>query len=141
MKLFRQLLVLALTLLLLVSSTGISVGMHLCEGELHDISLFGGATACPMEQQKQKLPPCHAPDTNNDDCCDDQTFVFEQVGDVADTKAQLLQKQLDIKFIATVRVVLLQLFEQQMALKPTFAHYSSPPLVRDVPVLVQSFLL
>ncbi|MFT2008208.1 HYC_CC_PP family protein [Pontibacter sp. 13R65] len=139
MKLLRQFMLLALTLLVLVSSTGISVGMHVCDGEVHDISLFGNAKECPMEQQQQTLPPCHAPAADN--CCDDQTFVFEQFGDVADTKAQLLTKHLDIKFIAAIKVVLLQLFEQHIALKPAFAHYSSPPLVRDVPVLVQSFLL
>ncbi len=133
--------VLALTLLLLVSSTGISVGMHVCDGELHDISLFGGANECPMEQQQQVLPPCHAPAPTDDDCCHNHTFVLESIEDAADSKAQLLHKQLDLKFIAAVKVVLLQLFEQQLALKPTFAHYSSPPLVRDVPVLLQSFLI
>jgi hypothetical protein len=144
MKLYRQLILLALTLLVFVSSTGISVGMHLCGGELQDLSFFGAEADCPMEQQKEKLPACHkvpASDDKAKDCCDDHTLVFEHADATSDSKALILSKALDLKFIAAVKVVILQLFALQVDLKPTYALYESPPLARDIPVLVQAFLL
>ncbi|NDK55631.1 HYC_CC_PP family protein [Pontibacter fetidus] len=144
MKLYRQILLLALTLLVFVSSTGISVGMHLCGGELRDISFFGAEADCPMEQQKEKLPACHkvpASDDKAKDCCDDHTLVFEHADATADSKALILTKPLDLKFVAAFKAVILQFFAPEADLKPTYALYESPPLARDIPVLVQSFLL
>ncbi|MCC9167435.1 HYC_CC_PP family protein [Pontibacter harenae] len=145
MKLFRQFILLAFTLLLLLSSTGVSVGMHLCGGELRDLSLFGEATDCPMEQQKkEKLPPCHTPKEQQapaDDCCQDHEFVVERLDVASDTKALIINKTLDLKFIAAVKVVVLQLFSPEEVIAPSFTSYTSPPLARNIPVLVQSFLL
>jgi hypothetical protein len=144
MKLIRQLILLVLTFLVLVSSTGISVGMHLCGGELEDLSFFGNEVDCPMEQQKEKLPSCHkVPDSDADakDCCHDHTLVFDHADATSDSKALLLSKALDLKFVAAFKVVILQLFAPELDLKPRYALYESPPLARDIPVLVQSFLL
>lgn len=145
MKVIRPIILLALTLLVLVSSTGISVGMHLCGGELSEISLFGGAADCPMERQKETLPPCHqVPDAaaTPADCCDDHTFVLENQEMASDTKAQLLAKQLDLKFVAAaVKAILLRYYGWQETLKHAYALYASPPIARDIPVLVQSFLI
>ncbi|MBC5774675.1 hypothetical protein H8S95_11430 [Pontibacter sp. KCTC 32443] len=144
MKLYRQIILLTLTLLVLVSSTGMAVGMHLCGGELRDVSFFGAEADCPMEQQKQKLPACHkVPDKNDSakDCCDDHTLVFEHADATSDSKALILTKALDLKFVAAFKAVILQFFAPETDLKPTYALYESPPIARDIPVLVQSFLL
>lgn len=66
MKRYRRILLLTLTLLLLVSSTGISVGLHVCGGEIRDLSFFGQEPSCPMEEKQEALPPCHQP-SNTDD--------------------------------------------------------------------------
>ncbi len=137
-------LLLALTLLVFVSSTGFTVGMHLCGGKLSEISLFGATEDCPMEKQQETLPPCHqAPDAGMPlDCCDDHTFVLANQDMASDTKAQLLAKQLDSKFFAAaVHVILLQVYGLNEGLKPAYALYASPPIARDIPVLVQSFLI
>ena len=144
MKLIRRLLLLVLTFLVLVSSTGISVGMHLCGGELQDLAFFGSEADCPMEQQKTAQPACHnvpASDHATDNCCDDHTLVFAHADATPDTKIQLLTKALDLKFVAAFQAVILQLFAPEAALKPAYALYTSPPLARDIPVLVQAFLL
>ena len=145
MKLYRQIILLTLTLLVLVSSTGMAVGMHLCGGELRDITLFGATADCPMEQKQQKkLPPCHAPqdkETNDGPCCADHQVVVERTDATSEHDTVTLSKSLDIKFIATVQAVILQLFAPEAPIQPTYARYASPPLARDIPVLVQSFLL
>jgi hypothetical protein len=118
--------------------------MHLCNGELQDLSFLGTAADCPMEQQKEKLPACHnlpASDDADSDCCDDHTLVFEYEDATIDINAQFLAKTLDIKFVAAFQAIILQFFASETAPKPTYALYKSPPLARDIPVLVQSFLL
>ncbi|MFD2247753.1 HYC_CC_PP family protein [Pontibacter ruber] len=142
MKLIRQLILLVLTFVVLVSSTGMVVGMHICGGELQDLTFFGTKADCPMEQQKEKLPACHkVPAKDKADCCDDHTLVFEHADATSDSKALLLTKALDHKFVAAFKVVILQLFAPEEAVESTYASYSPPSIARDIPVLVQSFLL
>ncbi|MBJ6120107.1 hypothetical protein JAO76_18020 [Pontibacter sp. BT310] len=142
MKLLKRILLLTLALLVLVSSTGISVGMHLCSGELEDLAFFGAKADCPMEQEKETLPPCHqVPASAAAECCDDHTLVFEHDNATPDSKPLLLTKTLDLKFVAAFKVVILQFFTLEADPKPAYAFYEAPPLDRDIPVLVQSFLL
>ncbi|MEJ8804089.1 HYC_CC_PP family protein [Pontibacter sp. H249] len=143
MRVLHRIILLTLALLVLVSSTGISVGMHLCAGEIRDLNLYGQADECPMEQMKEKLPPCHAPEEEPKErsCCEDHQLTIERLDITTDTKALTPTKTLDLKFIAAVKVVILQLFAPQEELKPAYALYTSPPIARDIPVLVQSFLI
>jgi len=144
MKLYRQIILLTLTLLVLVSSTGMAVGMHICGGELRDVTFFGAKADCPMEQQQETLPPCHAPKekkAGDNNCCQNHKVVVERHDAAADTKAISLQKLQDIKFLAMVKVVILRLLAPASAANATYAHYTSPPLARDIPLLVRSFLL
>ncbi|WP_449301387.1 HYC_CC_PP family protein [Pontibacter rugosus] len=145
MKFFRRIILLSLALLVLVSSTGFSVGVHFCGGEIRDLSLNGKSTQCLMAQQKQgTLPPCHAPDTETptqSSCCDDHQLVVERLDVASDSKAFILNKVLDIKFVAAVQVVFLHLFAAHKALAPAYALYEPPLLTHDIPVLAQSFLI
>ncbi len=144
MKLYRKIILLALTLLLLVSSTGMAVGMHLCGGELRDLTLFGAAADCPMEQPKEAMPACHAPKqgaTAADDCCENHQVELKRLDTTADETSITIAKPLDIKFLAAFRVFIVQLFLPETVTNAAFALYTSPPLSRDIPVLVQSFLL
>jgi hypothetical protein len=143
MKLYRQVLLLTLTLLVLVSSTGVAVGMHICGGELRDVTFFGAKADCPMEAAKEKTPACHAPKQTDDDkaCCQDHQVIMKRFDAASKHTAITLHKLQDIKFIAAVKVVILQFFAPEADQNPTYALYESPPLARDIPVLVQSFLL
>jgi len=143
MKLFRQILVLTLALLLLVSSTGISVGMHLCGGKIQSLSIFGKAESCGMEQKQEALPPCHQPQqkqVKDKGCCENHNFVVQRLDAGADTKI-VLHKTPDVKLLVAIKVVILQLYAPETATTPAYALYTSPPLARDIPVLVQSFLI
>lgn len=143
MKLYRQIILLTLTLLLLVSSTGVAVGVHVCGGELRDITFFGAKADCPMDKPQKKAPACHAPQQNADDaaCCVDHQVVLERLNATDEHKTVTLNKLQDIKFIAAVKAVILHFFASEVELKPTYALYESPPIARDIPVLVQSFLI
>ncbi|RIJ34325.1 HYC_CC_PP family protein [Pontibacter oryzae] len=144
MKLYRQIILLTLALLVLVSSTGMAVGVHICGDELRDITFFGAEADCPMEQKQQALPPCHAAkqkatDTNN--CCEDHQLQVKDLGDADSHKITQLTKYQQFKLFAVVKAVVLQFYTSQKAEAPRFALYTSPPLPRNIPLLVQSFLL
>ena len=143
MKLYRQIILLTLTLLVLVSSTGMAVGMHICGGELRYITFFGAEADCPMEKEKETTPPCHAPKQAADDeaCCEDHQVIVERLDVAAKHKVLTLNKLQDIQLLAVVKAVVLQFYTADTDLKPTYALYESPPLARDIPVLVQSFLI
>ena len=70
MKALRTISAVMLALLVLVSSTSVMVGMHLCRDEVQNIALFSKADGCEKEQA---LPPCHRHSTAP--CCDDETIV------------------------------------------------------------------
>lgn len=72
MKASRSISAVILGLLVLVSSTSIMVGMHLCMGEIRNVALFAKAGGCEKEQ---RLPPCHR--HTNAQCCEDETVIHE----------------------------------------------------------------
>lgn len=72
MKRLRSTLSIGFALLVLVSSSSFSIGLHLCAGEVQNIALFGKADGCQKEKQ---LPPCHRHETPA--CCQDQTVIHD----------------------------------------------------------------
>lgn len=72
MKSGRKLIAVFSLVLLLVSSSSFSIGLHWCGGELKDVAIFESAHTCPGEQQ---VPPCHAVSVNS--CCDNATVLHE----------------------------------------------------------------
>lgn len=70
MKAFRVISSIIFALLLLVSSTSFSVGIHLCNDEIRSVALFSKADGC---EKQQSLPPCHR--HSGAACCDDETVV------------------------------------------------------------------
>ncbi|MGV3502748.1 MAG: HYC_CC_PP family protein [Adhaeribacter sp.] len=144
MKLYRRILLLTLTLLLLVSSTGISVGLHVCGGKVQDLTFFGQQASCPMEEAQQPLPPCHPPKHAKplkENCCQQHQLSVSPLEEAARHQPQALVKATDLKILAAVQVFLQHYLVPAAGATPAYALYLSPPIARDIPVLVQSFLL
>lgn len=144
MKLYRRLILLTLTLLLLVSSTGISVGLHVCGGEIRDLNFYGQEPSCPMEEKQQALPPCHQTQETNDakqDCCQQHRLSLPVLDEASGHQPPALLKAPDLQLLAAVQVFLQHYLAPAAAATPAYALYASPPIARDIPVLVQSFLL
>ncbi|MGV3639871.1 MAG: HYC_CC_PP family protein [Adhaeribacter sp.] len=144
MKLYRRIILLTLTLLLLVSSTGISVGLHICGDKVQDLTFFGRQASCPMEEKQQQAPPCHqTKDTKpgKQDCCQQHQLSVSPLEEAARHQPQALVKAADLKILAAVQVFLQHLLAPATTASPAYALYTSPPIARDIPVLVQSFLL
>lgn len=139
MKFLKPIVSFALALLVLVSSSSFMVNMHFCGGHVQSVSLIEDAAPCPMEVQ---LPPCHKKmAVKKSGCCEDKQVAFEgkdfntQVQDFSPLSIQA------IHWVATVPMIM-EVIQVNEAL--AFSNHSpyKPPIVeRDIPVLVQSFLI
>lgn len=128
-----------IALLVLVSSSSFMVNMHFCGGDVQSVSLIEEAAPCPMEVQ---LPPCHKKMAiKKSGCCEDKHVAFE--GKDFNTQVQdfsLLTWQ-SINWVAAPPMIMevIQVNESQVFSNHTL--YKPPIVERDIPVLVQSFLI
>lgn len=72
MKAIRSISAVLFAILVLVSSSSVMVGMHICMGEVQDIALFGKAETC---QKEKALPACHK--HMKPACCEDEVVYHE----------------------------------------------------------------
>ena len=72
MKAVRSISAIVLATLVLVSSTSLMIGLHLCMGEVRNIAVFSEAEGCEKEQN---IPPCHR--HSSTPCCDDETVIHK----------------------------------------------------------------
>jgi len=137
---------LLMAFLMLVSSTGFSIDLHYCQGNLKSFSLLGEAKSC-HEMAKAKhcskmKKACHAPKTTHckKDCCSNKKIEIS-----ADEDAQKIQVEhlslKQIKFVtAFVKTFVLGDTDLSRQFIPHL-NYKPPLLNRDIPILIQSFLL
>lgn len=125
----RQFVHITLSMILLLSTTGVAISKHYCGGELSKV-----------EVGHEKIHCCDQPDDMPDDCCHDEqlTFLLEQ-------DFQLSAFQFDCHLLAVTAFLpyldLSALFVEQEAYETEFKPYLSPPIAQDIPVLLQSFLI
>ncbi|MDF9795624.1 hypothetical protein OKW21_000887 [Catalinimonas alkaloidigena] len=125
----RKLIHIILSMILLLSTTGVAISKHYCGGELSAV-----------EVGHEKMSCCDEPDDMPEDCCHDEqlTFLVEQ-------DFQLSAFQFDCFALAVTALLpyldLSALFDEQKANVTEFKLYLSPLIAQDIPVLLQSFLI
>lgn len=135
MKVIRSISAVLLALLVLVSSTSFMVGMHVCMGEVQNISLFGKADSCQIERS---LPPCHK--HMKPACCEDETIFHEGT----DFKASVEHIQVDAPAPMDIEQTLVLISEVIPAAPIASTQYDQydPPLrTCDLTVEHQVFLI
>jgi hypothetical protein len=138
MKFIKSIVSSMLAMLVLVSSSSFMVNMHFCGGHVQSVSLIEEAAQCPMEV----LPPCHKKmAVKKSGCCQDKHVTFE--GKDFNTQVQdfsMLTWQA-INWVATLPMIM-EVIQVNEALAYSNQTPYKPPIVeRDIPVLVQSFLI
>ena len=138
-----------MAMLVLLSSTGFSIDLHYCQGQMKSFSLFGKAKSCHEQMEKghckKKKKACHAPlqdqiEKCKKDCCSNKTIKVESNDDakkVQRIKIAPLQTQMLTTF---VQVFLLDKTKLNKVIIPHL-NYVHPLLNKDIPLLIQSFLL
>jgi hypothetical protein len=139
MKFLKSIVSSILALLVLVSSSSFMVNMHFCGGHVQSVSLIEEATLCPMEVQ---LPPCHKKmAVKKSACCEDKHVAFE--GKDFNTQVQdfSMFSWQAINWIATLPMIMELIPVNEALAFSSLTSYKPPIVERDIPVLVQSFLI
>ena len=128
-----------MALLLLFSTLSFSMDMHFCGDHLVDFSLFDKADSCGM------MPVAEAASSDctvmkaGMECCTDVQIVVEGQEDLKVSFDQLpVGQQL---FLASFVFSYINRFESAQDSAPEDWEYAPPPLIEDVQVLYQTFLI
>lgn len=125
-----------MALLLLASTVSWTVGKHYCMGRLMDVSLFEHAEDCGMAMNE--IPENETANTL-ESCCNDELVVLEGQDDLKNPIDHLTFHQQ--AFVAAFAFSYNNLFEGLEENSISFRDYSPPPLIRDVQILDQTFLI
>lgn len=136
---FRKIISISMALVVLFTTTSFSVDMHYCGDHLMDFSLSGDVERCMMQPQiSHEMANCAMMEIKMD-CCSDVELSVTGQDDLQISFDQLsFEKQL---FITSFVYTYSCLFESRHQEKLRFKDYSPPPLIRDVQVLDQTFLI
>ena len=140
-----------MAMLIFVSSTGFSIDLHFCKSQIKSFSLFGEAESCHQKAEKEhckkQQKPCQAAQSNPDElgkcdknCCSNKTIKVESNDEAKKLQsAELSQKR--VKFLtAFLQVFLLKKIDLSKIIVPHL-NYIPPLLNKNIPILIQSFLL
>ena len=128
-----------MALLVLFSTMSFSVDMHYCGDHLVDFSLTEKVDSCTMKaEMSNSSSECAAMEMEMD-CCSDVELVMEGQDDLKISMDQLsLDQQV---FVASFVYSYAHLFEGLAENVIPFRDYSPPPLIRDIQILDQTFLI
>ena len=136
-KVFYKISSACLALIVLLSTVSFTVDSHYCGDTLVDSSLFGHVETCGMEVQQQS--PSSECDISKKDCCSDEQVIVEGQ-DTLKTSFDKLDKDQQLFVAAFIHTYINLFFESQEDFN-SYRDYTPPPLVRDIQVLDQTFLI
>ncbi len=136
-----------LMLTVLIASIGVSVNTHICKKEGVIKSYFVDFGECVCEVEIEEAPShkcCHPQPTEKTEqkgCCQDETAFFQLDFDYV-TQIENLTLNPDLLFTsALIYKVFAPLNIEENANIIEYNHYSPPIPYRDIPILIQSFLI
>ncbi len=144
---------LTLAIVMFFTSFSYSVDVHYCQGHLKSVKLFGQAKTCHEMAAENSTKACSSSKHNDHhnskscadaddekDCCQNKTFNFESDDDQQILSSTLLDLD-QVQFLASFVVQYLLTLDRCTDDNPRYTQYRPPLLFRDIPVLIQSFLL
>jgi hypothetical protein len=135
----RKIASISMALIVLFSTMSFSVDMHYCGDHLVDFSLSEKVDTCMMKAELSKSSSECAVMDMEMDCCSDVEIVIEGRDDLKISFDQLtFDQQL---FVASFVYTYINLFERFDENIIPFKDYSPPPLIRDIQILDQTFLI
>ncbi|NHF61503.1 hypothetical protein FK220_019275 [Flavobacteriaceae bacterium TP-CH-4] len=140
-EVLRKIASISMALIVLFSTMSFSVDMHYCGEHLVDFSLFEEVDTCIMKTEvARSSTACNVMDKALEmHCCSDVEVVIEGQDDLKTSSNQLsLDQQV---FVASFVYCYINLFEKFDENVVPFRDYSPPPLIRDVQILDQTFLI
>lgn len=131
-----------LSLLLFFSSAGVVVNQHFCQGELKTVGLYVKAKSCDhstVATCTSKKNCCEkSKSIEEDNCCHDEAVFIQMDEDLKQTFYTFQTTTID--FVAVLPVVLKKALPSISLKEISYINYHPPPMVRDIYILIQSFL-
>lgn len=131
----------SMALIVLLSTMSFSVDMHYCGDHLVDFSMFDKVDTCLMKAEKSKdSRSCEIMEMETEtNCCSDIEVTIEGQDDLKISLDQLTFDQQQFVFSFTYSFI--NLFKEADEDIVPFRDYVPPPLLRDVQILDQTFLI
>lgn len=134
----KQILSILITIIFLSGQIGIHTATHFCGGEISDQSLgiFKADLGCGMENDEPST--CDNDNSLKEASCCNDLVVSLKVKDSFKSQTK------ELKFDTSVAILVdrtLDLFNGGSDYSIEFISYIPPPLIKDIPVLIQSFLI
>lgn len=130
-----------MALIVLFSTMSFSVDMHYCGDHLVDFSMFDKVDNCLMKSEKSDTSgSCEITAMKSEmNCCSDIEVTIEGQDDlkISFDKLTIDQEQ----FVISLAYSFTSLFEDTDEKSSPFKDYVPPPILRDVQVLHQTFLI
>ena len=126
-----------LSLVILFTSMGFTLSSHHCGGKRVKTVLNLGITdvSCGMENSKKG---CSDSTKMNSNCCQDE---FQKIQLNNDYTQVVSYEKISLDFTIVFVSILFDLLPNTATETYFFKNYAPPPLVKDIKVLVQSFLI
>jgi hypothetical protein len=131
MKKFRQILSIAFSALVFISSSSYSFGLHHCGGEVRDVAFLSEADGCGHQQ----LPPCHRKLMTG--CCSDETVSYVGQGFDFNHHIDIAANAPISQFIQSLPVD--RIISTLTSLESNFVYYDPPLRSSDLIITNQVF--
>jgi|TARA_R110000744_G_scaffold332627_1_gene438047 hypothetical protein len=126
-----------MAIVVLLSTFSFAVDQHYCGDVLVDFSFFGKAESCGMEMQQ--FSESYDDSLDKKGFCEDQTLAIAGQDDLKISFEKLSSEQQ--LFVVSFIYSYINFYEGFDTKIVPFRDYSPPPLIRDVQVLDQTFLI
>lgn len=129
----------SMALIVLLSTMSFSVDMHYCGDHLVDFSMFDMVDTCMMKAEKSKTSSSCEIMEMEKSCCSDIEVTIEGQDNLKISFDNLTFEQQ--QFVYSFTYSFISLFEAADKNTTPFRDYVPPPLIRDVQILDQTFLI
>ena len=136
---------LVLAVLMIFSAAGYILDVHYCQGQVKSYSLFGKAKGCNGKGSAVLTCAHQEPSTMADrcamerlPCCDNRLFHFQSSQDQVIQASTVTPVTQQYHFVPSYAALLRDPTDITTHIQ---SRYRPPPLLRDIPVLMQTFLL
>ncbi|SEL76439.1 hypothetical protein SAMN04488008_105135 [Maribacter orientalis] len=128
-----------MALIVLLSTMSFSVDMHFCGDHLVDFSMFDMVDTCMMKAEMSKTSSSCEIMEMEKSCCSDVEVTIEGQDDLKISFDRFTFDQQ--QFVYSFTYSLITLFQGKDDNIISFKDYVPPPLLRDVQILDQTFLI
>lgn len=134
MKALKSIFSSLLALVVLLSSLSFTIDKHICMGQVHSLAILKDASSCGMDMMAKKDMSAM------EGCCQNEKTVIKG-NDYQVKTLKPIAVEYQSEWVATLSHVIETLDFESSVTYPAHLTYKPPLIEREIPVLIQSFLI